>query len=277
MAEKQEKGKRGRPARPKEPIVVPEGLPKGKVIEVNISEINLKDRTFEFRVAYKVSDLKKSIQKDGLQFPVILRGEKPYQLVSGFRRIRACQELEMEKVMAIVRDDLNEDQAFSLSWLENEVSKSLSPLDRANAVVKLKEQGKSTDEIASLYGLSDRQIQRYQNIADFPDVLKKALKDDDSFNSKHGLLLAQAFKKDPKLDLKAWIGMIKEEDLSAEALKKRLAKEVKKAKRPKKLIDKRKNSFRMFPFAFNPESTTDGEKQRMIKALEEALGMLKSR
>jgi len=271
--QKKEKRGRGRPPKPREPIIIPEGLPAGKITEVNIKDIDVADITYEFRVAYKVTDLVKSIQEEGLQFPIILRGSKPYQLVSGFRRFRACRELGMDKIKAIIREDLTDETAFTLSWIENEVSKSLSPLDKAHAVEKLKEQDKKTDEIAKLFGLSDRQIQRYQQIAEFPAVLKKALKDGDIL-AKHGLLLAHALKKNPKLDLKAWIETIGEEALSAEDLKKRLAKETRKLKKKKKLIAKRKDGFRLYPFAFDPKTTDDAEKKEMAKVLKSALEIL---
>ena len=275
MVEEKTKGKRGRPAKEREPIVIPEGLRAGKVTEVNIKDINLDDTTFEIRVTYKISDLVKSIQSEGLQFPIILRGSKPpYQLVAGFRRIRACQQLGMTSVKAIIREDLSKEDAFSLSWLENEHRKTLGPLDKAHIIEKLKEQGKKTEEIAKLFSLSSRQIERYQKIASFPDALKKALHDE-VILAKHGLLLAQALKRNPRLDLKTWIETIKAEELSAEALKKRLAKEVKKVKKPKKLIEKRKDGFRLYPFAFDAKTTAEAEKKQMVSALEDALHFLK--
>jgi 23S rRNA G2069 N7-methylase RlmK/C1962 C5-methylase RlmI len=160
--------------------------------------------------------------------------------------------------------------------LENEHRKTLSSLDKAHAVEKLKEQGKKTEEIAKLFSLSSRQIERYQKIASFPDALKKALHDE-VILAKHGLLLAQALKRNPRLDLKTWIETIKAEELSAEALKKRLAKEVKKVKKPKKLIEKRKDGFRLYPFAFDSNTTGEVEQGNMIKALEDALTLLKQK
>jgi len=267
--------RRGRPPKENKPIIIPEGLPKGKIEEVNIRDIAVEDTTYEFRVAYKVTDLVRSIKEEGLQFPVILRGkDKPYQLVSGFRRLRACRQLGMPKIKAIIREDLSKEEALRLSWVENEIKKSLTPLDKAHAIEKLKSQGKKTEEIAQVFGLSKRQIERYQQIADYPEILKKALKDEDIL-FKHALLLVQAHKKNPKLDLKAWVSTITSEALTAEELKKRLAKESKRAPKPKKFIEKRKGGFRLFPFALH-ENTPEAEKKEMEKALKTALQMLES-
>lgn len=272
---KKEKRGRGRPKKERKPIVIPAGLPTGKVTEVNIKDIDA-DNTYEFRVAYKASDLVKSIKQEGLQFPIILRGKKkPYQLVSGFRRLRACRQLGMSKIKAIIREDLNNEAAFTLSWVENELSKSLSSLDRAHAVEKLKEQGKGTKDIAKLFSLSKRQIQRYQIIAEFPPVLKKALKDG-KILAKHGFLLAQFQRRVPQLDLKKWVDVIEKEALSSEDLKKRLSKETKKVKKPKKFIEKRKDGFRLYPMSFDPgKPITQAEKKEMVKALRSALEMIK--
>lgn len=276
MARRKAEKKRGRPPKEREPINIPEGLPKGKVEEVSIRDIAVEDTTYEFRVVYKISDLVRSIKEEGLQFPVILRGkDKPYQLVSGFRRLRACRQLRMPKIKAIIREDLSDEEAHRLSWLENEVKKSLTPLDKAHAIEKLKSQGKKTEEIAQVFGLSKRQIERYQQIADYPEILKKALKDEDIL-FKHALLLVQAHKKNPKLDLKAWISTITGEALTAEELKKRLSKEAKRLPKPKRFIEKRRDGFRLFPFAFNPKTATDQEKKAMAKALKDALQLLES-
>ena len=87
-----------RPNKEAEEVMIPEGLPTGNVQEVSLKDINLEDTAYQFRVVFKVSDLVKSIKAEGQQFPIILRGKKPYQIVSGFRRVRACQELGLEKV-----------------------------------------------------------------------------------------------------------------------------------------------------------------------------------
>lgn len=249
---------------------VPDGVPALKVTEVNIKDINLDDNTYEIRVTYHFSDLVKSIKDDGLQFPVVLRGHKPYQLVSGFRRLHACRELGMAKIKAIIREDLSDEEAFKLSWIENELSKSLSPIDKAHLVVKLREKGKKTEEIAKLFDLSDRQIQRYQNLAELPENLKKALKNGE-IQAKHCILLAQALKKNPKLDLGAWLKIIADESLSSEDLKKRLAKETRKFKKPKRYFEKRKEGFRIYSFGFNAKTATDAEKKSIETALKNAL------
>lgn len=180
-----------RPKKEVKEVTIPEGLPPGTVQEVGLKDVNLEDTAYQFRVVLKVSDIVKSIKAEGQQFSIILRGKKPYQIVSGFRRVRACQELGLEKVKAIVRDDLSDDDACKVSFIENEKKKNLTPLDKAHAVEKLRAQGKSADDIASMFGLSRRQVMRYQEIAKFSNELKKAI-GDDKILAKHGLLLNAA-------------------------------------------------------------------------------------
>jgi len=257
-----------------EDIPIPEGLPPGKVQEVSLSDINLEDAAYQYRVVFKVLDLIKSIKAEGQQFPIILRGEKPYQIVSGFRRVRACQELGLQTVKAIIREDLSDDDACKVSFIENEKKKNLSPLDKAYAVEKLRTQGKSPDEIAVMFGLSRRQVMRYQEISKFPSELKKAI-GEGKLMAKHGLLLNAALRKAPNLDLKNWLKEIQEENLSTEDLKKRLSKETRKIRPKKKFFEKRKDGFRIYPFAYNPESTAKEEKEKILEYLETAVEMLK--
>jgi len=261
-------------AKKKEELVMPDGLPAGKVVEIKLSEINLENTEYQFRVNLKVNDLIKSIRKDGQQFPIILRGNKPYQIVSGFRRTTALRELGAETVKAIIRDDLDDERAFAVSFIENERKKNLSSLDKAHAVEKLKRLNKKREEIARIFDLSEKQISRYEEIAAFPDVLKKAI-GSDKIQAKHGLLLNQYYKKfGSRVNLDNWVARISEKGLSSEDLKKELAREVRGVKKTKKFFEKRKDGFRLFPMSFDPKKTLDEDKEKMKKALKSALDML---
>ncbi len=272
--------KRGRKRKEK---VVPEfveGLPpKGvSAVRISLSEMDLEDDTYRFRVSMRTGDLVKSISKNGQQFPVLLRGKKPpYQIVSGFRRIAAIQEIGWDRVSAIIRNDLSDEEAFQISFIENEMRKSLSDIDRANAVVKLKKMGKkSTEDVAKLYALTSRQVQRLQSIVDFPKQLLNAM-NDGRISTTNALILHSSYKSKPDVDLKSWTKRIQEEGLTVEKLSRALKKEIKQPRKKKIIFEKRGKGFRMFPFAFKPETAIEKDKKEMIAALEKALDLLRNR
>jgi len=272
-AGKKKPAKKGKQKK-EEPLEIKEGLPSGRVTEVKLSDIDMEDKEYQFRVSLKTSDLVKSIEQDGQQFPVILRGEKPYQIVSGFRRIEALNKLGAQKVKAIVREDLTDEDAFKVSFIENEKQKNLSTLDKAHAVEKLKEAGKKKEEIGQIFGLSEKQIGRYEEIAKFPDSLKKAISSG-KILAKHALLINQYHNNFPrKIDIASWIKEASENGLSADELKKRLAKQVRGTKKSKRYYEKRKDGFRLFPMSFDPKKTEEEEKEKMAKALRSALEAL---
>ena len=119
------KGSRRRPTGQKETPpateapVVPPGVPAAEVKEVPLTDIDLDDSTYEYRLDPRIEPLKKSIQAEGQQIPIMLRREgPPYQVVCGHRRMRALLALGSSTVKAIIRPDLSDDEAFKLSFLE---------------------------------------------------------------------------------------------------------------------------------------------------------------
>ena len=137
--------RRGRPPKPRKQIPFVSGIPEGNVVEVHMEEVDLEDTELEFRVDHKIKDLVEDLVRNGQQFPVILRrleGHDKYQVVSGFRRCRSIRQLNWPTVKAIVRDDLGDDEAFRISFMENEKRKNLTGLDKAHAIAKLRMKGK---------------------------------------------------------------------------------------------------------------------------------------
>ena len=266
------------PAPATEAPVVPPGAPAGEVQEVPLSDIDLEDRTHEYRLDPRIEELKKSIQAEGQQIPIVLRRKgPPYQVVCGHRRVRALLALGGSTVKAIIRPELSDAEAFKLSFLENEERQNLNDLDRANLVGKLQEQGKTQEEIGAILDRSARQVRRYAEILSFPEAVRKAIAEE-KISTGHGLVLNAALKKGHKLDVKALIEEIHQDNLSVPALRKRLrslARDRSK-RRSERLFQKRGQGFSMQAFTYNPKTADEKDRARMIQALEKALQVLES-
>ncbi len=261
------------------------GLAPGKVVEVPLSEIDEADTTFEFRINPDVTDLKADLSERGQQFPVLLRvkrGRARLQLVSGFRRLRAARELGWKTLRAIVRRDLDDDEAFRISLIENEQRHGLTGLDRANAVARLRSWGKNDPEICSLFGIGERQLRRLDRGARMPSILREAV-GEQRLPLTHALLLDQAARAMGKgFDLARWIQQINLESLSVAELARRLGVEThqsrveKKAGRRQRLMEIRGSGFRLHPISWDPQKSTPEQKRRLAEILRKALGLLES-
>lgn len=107
-----------------------------------------------------MADLVHSVREVGLLQPVVVRPTSPgsYELVMGERRWRACQQLGMRTVPAIVRQT-QDDAMLRDGLLENLHRAQLNPLEEAAAYQQLLEDfGCTHEELASRIGRSRPQI-----------------------------------------------------------------------------------------------------------------------
>lgn len=186
------------------------------IVKIQLDRLQIEDETFQIRLSSKPDQiLLVSIKKNGIQIPLVVRPHPlalgKFQIVCGFRRIQAARSLKLKAVPAIIRI-LTTEEALIVAYTENQYRKTLGDLDRAHAIIKLRQAGQTNAEIARSFGLSRRQIQRIAKMIDFPDVLKTALADPESrIATTHALILWQAKRKyGESFDLQDWIVLARE-------------------------------------------------------------------
>ena len=254
--------------------VVNKTLLTNEIHKVPLSDIDLDNDTFQFRLDLKDQQLRQSIEREGQQFPIVLRKvNPPHQLVCGFRRVGALKALGRSSVKAIIVPRLSDDQAYRLSILENRERTSLSDLDVANVAAKLRARGKNPKEVARFFDRSVRQIQRYLEVSNFPPELKRAISSG-KITVSHGLVLNRALVDGSRIDVKHWLGKIQEKKLSVPALKRHLAEALGRHRKVQ-YFRKRRKGFRIAAFEFDPTKTTPRERREMVTALTRALQALK--
>ena len=85
-----------------------------------------------------LAELARSIEESGLVQPVVLRSHpEGYELLAGERRWRAAQLAGVHEVPAILRDDLDDREAYVLGLIENLQRESLSPIETARGLSML--------------------------------------------------------------------------------------------------------------------------------------------
>jgi ParB/RepB/Spo0J family partition protein len=230
------------------------------VLEVPLSEVDWADERFQFRIGSATSDIQASIRKHGQQVPITLWGRNPFLVIDGFRRIRALLALDIASVKAIIRDDLDEHAAFHLSFIENVKRRSWTQYEKALAVrVAIEHRGLSTKQVANDLTLSERQIQRYLQMAAFHPNLVSALESGRISMAQAALLHRIAPENLTEL-------LADPAQLSAKALQKRLRK---RRGRRGSYLSSVGAGFRMKAFQFNPRMAVE-EKEEILVALERA-------
>ncbi|EBA02750.1 ParB-like nuclease [Rhodobacterales bacterium HTCC2150] len=131
-----------------------EAVEQGRVIDlIALDEINenalVRDRTI--LDASELTELKNSIASHGLRLPIEVfrkEGEKPFGLISGYRRMHAFRELfaltgdaKYQTIKAIIRDPDALGGTITAMVEENEVRASLSHYERGRIAVIAAQQG----------------------------------------------------------------------------------------------------------------------------------------
>jgi len=114
---------------------------KGKEKVARIKLADIVPNPFQPRKKFdteKMDELVGSIREKGIIQPILVRlTENGHELVAGERRWRAAQELELEDIPAIVRNDINDTDSLEISLVENIQREELNPIEEANAYREL--------------------------------------------------------------------------------------------------------------------------------------------
>ena len=120
-----------------------------------------------------VSDLEASIKAHGLISPLTVRWNGThFEVVAGSRRLKALQNLGIDKVACNVIDG-PEDKLFEIATAENVSRKNMSPSDECRAVLQMVKNGTDIRSIATNFGHSVRWALGRQKMAELGDDIMK--------------------------------------------------------------------------------------------------------
>ncbi len=127
----------------------------------------------------KIRELAQSIQEHGVFTPILVRkGITGYELIAGERRLRACKEINLETIPAIVLE-LDDEQMMEISVLENIQREDLNAIEEANAYNTLLTNLKYTqDQLAQRLGKSRTHITNMLRILKLPQEVQQMVIDD---------------------------------------------------------------------------------------------------
>ena len=162
-----------------------------EIVPMDIKELKpYAEQPFKVFLDNSMDDLCASIEKYGVLSPIIVRShsEGGYEVLSGHRRMKACELLGVEEVPVVIKD-LDDDTAAILLVDSNLQRENILPSEKAFAyklkMEALKHQGKSlettsrqfvgksetADFVGKESGDSGRQVQRYIRLTNLIDPL----------------------------------------------------------------------------------------------------------
>ncbi|HMB00594.1 MAG TPA: ParB/RepB/Spo0J family partition protein [Spirochaetota bacterium] len=158
-----------------------------KTQPVKINEIDFQNKSYVFRHSFDVSDLENSIKYEGLLYPPILvKNNGKYIIVSGFRRLLACKNLQMTEISCNIyeKNSLQKEELLKISIAENTKRQNLRPVEIAEALLRIKEELQlTTAELAAQFGetfgigSSKERIEKYLKLNLFDEETKNFITD----------------------------------------------------------------------------------------------------
>lgn len=131
-------------------------------------------RFFEDAALRELAD---SLSRHGFLQPVVVRASgSGFELISGERRWRAAQLAGLERIPAIVRENVSEEQMLELALVENLQREELDAIERAQGFRSLIETfGITQDEVARKVGLKRATVANHLRLLDLPAEVQAAV------------------------------------------------------------------------------------------------------
>ena len=146
---------------------------------ISINEISLSK--FQARKKLdmdKLKELSKSIEKNGLLQPIIIRkGKKNFELVAGERRLKACKMIGLQEISAII-SNFDDRKAFESGLIENLQREDLTCIEEAEGYNRLMNEFNYTqEELASIVSKSRSHVANLLRLISLPKEVKKFMLD----------------------------------------------------------------------------------------------------
>ncbi len=137
-----------------------------KFTQIDPAEVDLSDDRFRISYYDTGAELVDSIQEVGvLNPPVLTRREERLILVSGWKRVRACLELQLSCIPVFISDLRDDLELFKNAVYENAAVRSLSVIEKTEILARLKNFGTSDETLV-------RRFLPLLNIPANPDYLE---------------------------------------------------------------------------------------------------------
>ena len=127
----------------------------------------------------KLQELASSIREKGVIQPILVRPvANGYELVAGERRWRAAQQLQIDEIPVIVRNDISDVNSLEISLIENIQREELNAIEEANAYKQLVDAFDYTlDKVGQMMGKDKTTISNSLRLLSLPQEIQTYIED----------------------------------------------------------------------------------------------------
>lgn len=127
-----------------------------------------------------LKELSESIELHGLLQPIGVDkcGKNKYKIISGERRFKACQLLEMLEIPCIISDASDKAKRFAVQLVENLKREDLSPIEKAKALLRLKGMlGKQASwaSVETSVNISESRRKQFVRLLELPEEMQSSI------------------------------------------------------------------------------------------------------
>jgi ParB family chromosome partitioning protein len=142
-----------------------------------VSELNARKDLRAGQEDSGIEELACSIRQQGLLSPPVVRptADGRFEVLVGQRRLLACRKIGFDPVPCLVRDDLGDSDAITLSLVENVHRADMHPLDKARVLKTLYDRYQSYERVARESAWSVSTVRKYIQLLTLPDELQQRL------------------------------------------------------------------------------------------------------
>jgi ParB-like chromosome segregation protein Spo0J len=185
------------------------------VREIPLHAIDDTDRTYQLQSDELQGSLVHSLAREGLRQPVVLMSAgTTHRILDGFRRVEGARILGWATIAARVYPPMFEREARRVAFASNVIHDGLTVLEKARAIRLARRQGFSKAEVVSMFGMSQRQIERYLAL---PDGILEYV-DGRIVTMAHARILARYLGSLPSERLPELIAELRDAQVSAQVL-----------------------------------------------------------
>jgi ParB family chromosome partitioning protein len=116
-----------------------------------------------------------SIREQGMLQPIVVRKiDGKYEVVVGERRVRAARLANVDRVPAVVKEEVRDDEMLALALVENIQREDLDPMEEARAFKELMKKSRLTQqELADRVGKSREAVANAIRLLNLPPQLQQ--------------------------------------------------------------------------------------------------------
>jgi ParB family transcriptional regulator, chromosome partitioning protein len=160
------------------PETIDDGASFDVLAHIEVSQID--PNPYQPRVDFdseSLRELAQSIRENGLVQPItVRRWDDRYQLISGERRVRACQQAGITHIPAYIRKVESAEEMLELALIENIQRATLNPVEIAQSYRQLVEDyGHSPEQVAQKVGKDRSTVVNFMRLLKLPKRILESL------------------------------------------------------------------------------------------------------